>query len=56
MTDPVGAMGVVARWRRLPVAVRDLPFAVLLAVGSVLPALAGNGTEVGGLPDRPRTR
>lgn len=53
MTDPVGAMGVVARWRRLPVAVRDLPFAVLLAVGSVLPALAGHGTEVGGLPDRP---
>ncbi|MEU4146913.1 sensor histidine kinase [Streptomyces parvulus] len=41
------------RWRRLDVTVRDLPFAVLLLVASLLPALRGNGTEVGGLPTRP---
>ncbi|RDD87564.1 sensor histidine kinase [Streptomyces parvulus] len=41
------------RWRRLDVTVRDLPFAVLLLVASLMPALRGNGTEVGGLPTRP---
>ncbi|MFF9044942.1 sensor histidine kinase [Streptomyces parvulus] len=41
------------RWRRLDVTVRDLPFAVLLLIASLLPALRGNGTEVGGLPTRP---
>ncbi|MFF7603631.1 histidine kinase [Streptomyces parvulus] len=40
------------RWRRLDVTVRDLPFAVLLLIASLLPALRGNGTEVGGLPTR----
>ncbi|GAA3769651.1 histidine kinase [Plantactinospora mayteni] len=40
-------------WRRCDVTVRDLPFALLLAVGSVLPALHGYGTRVGDLPSRP---
>ncbi|GAA2565919.1 MULTISPECIES: sensor histidine kinase [Streptomyces] len=40
-------------WRRLDVTVRDLPFGLLLLVASLLPALRGNGTEVGGLPTRP---
>lgn len=40
-------------WRRLPVTVRDLPLALLLAVASLLPALHGSGTELGGLPARP---
>ncbi|GAA1860404.1 histidine kinase [Actinomadura bangladeshensis] len=33
--------------------VRDLPLALLLAVGSLIPALHGLGTQVGGVPDRP---
>ncbi|WHM29981.1 histidine kinase [Streptomyces sp. BPPL-273] len=41
------------RWRRLDVTVRDLPFALLLLIASLLPALRGNGTEIGGLPTRP---
>ncbi|MEO3924173.1 histidine kinase [Micromonosporaceae bacterium B7E4] len=40
-------------WRRCHVTVRDLPFALLLAVASLLPALHGQGTQVGDLPNRP---
>ncbi|SFK65994.1 Histidine kinase [Streptosporangium canum] len=40
-------------WRRCDVVVRDLPFGLLLAVASLLPALHGKGTQVGDLPTRP---
>ncbi|GAB3210922.1 Histidine kinase [Marinactinospora thermotolerans DSM 45154] len=40
-------------WHRLDVTVRDLPLGILLLVASTVPALHGNGTEVGGLPTRP---
>ncbi|SEN35149.1 sensor histidine kinase [Nonomuraea pusilla] len=41
------------RWRRCDVVARDLPFGLLLAVLSLLPALHGKGTQVGDLPVRP---
>ncbi|MFG3164875.1 sensor histidine kinase [Streptomyces sp. NPDC048232] len=44
--------GMSERWRRLDVTVRDLPLGVLLLIASLLPALRGNGTEIGGLPTR----
>jgi signal transduction histidine kinase len=37
-------------WRRSHVTVRDLPFALLLAVLSLLPAFHGRGTQVGDMP------
>jgi signal transduction histidine kinase len=40
-------------WRRLPVTVRDLPFALLPALASVVPALHNRGTQLGDLPRRP---
>ncbi|MER5795421.1 histidine kinase [Streptomyces sp. NPDC001980] len=40
-------------WHRLDVTVRDLPLGLLLLAGSFLPALHGNGTQVGDLPTRP---
>ncbi|MFB9832974.1 sensor histidine kinase [Actinoallomurus acaciae] len=40
-------------WRRSDVTVRDLPCALLLAAGSLLPAFHGFGTELGDLPTRP---
>jgi signal transduction histidine kinase len=40
-------------WRRWDVTVRDLPLALVLAVGSLIPALHGLGTQVGDLPNRP---
>ncbi|MDP9868611.1 MULTISPECIES: sensor histidine kinase [Streptosporangium] len=40
-------------WRRCDVVIRDLPFGLLLAVASLLPALHGKGTQVGDLPARP---
>ena len=40
-------------WRRCDVTVRDLPVALLLAVTSLLPALHGEGTQIGDLPSRP---
>jgi len=43
----------VDRWRRCDVTVRDLPFAVLLAAISLLPAAGSYGTQVGGLPTHP---
>ncbi|SDT44119.1 sensor histidine kinase [Microlunatus soli] len=41
------------RWRRLDVTLRDAPLAVLLAGASLVPAFAGYGTQIGGLPNRP---
>jgi signal transduction histidine kinase len=41
------------RWRRLDVTVRDLPWAMLFVVGSLMPSFQGHGTEVGDLPARP---
>jgi len=41
------------RWRRWPVTVRDLPFALLVVVASVLPPLRNRGTQLGDLPTRP---
>ncbi|WP_307071723.1 sensor histidine kinase [Streptomyces sp. B3I8] len=40
-------------WYRLDVVVRDLPFGLLLLVGSFVPALSKNGTVLGGVHDRP---
>jgi signal transduction histidine kinase len=40
-------------WRRYDVTVRDLPLALVLALGSLVPALHGLGTQVGGVPTRP---
>ncbi|MEU4703845.1 histidine kinase [Nonomuraea dietziae] len=40
-------------WRRCDVVVRDLPFGLLMAVASLLPALHGKGTQVGDLLARP---
>ncbi|MEV0146472.1 MULTISPECIES: sensor histidine kinase [unclassified Nonomuraea] len=40
-------------WRRSDVVVRDLPFGLVLAAVSFLPALHGKGTQVGDLPVRP---
>ncbi|NUR82864.1 MAG: two-component sensor histidine kinase, partial [Nonomuraea sp.] len=49
----IDARPVTDRWRRCDVVVRDLPLGLLLAVASFLPALHGNGTQVGDLPARP---
>lgn len=43
----------VAVWRRSPVVVRDLPLAVLIAVAPWVGALAGQGTRLGDVPQRP---
>lgn len=43
----------VAVWRRSPVVVRDLPLAVLIAVAPWVEALAGQGTRLGDVPQRP---
>ena len=40
-------------WRRCDVVVRDLPFALTLAVASFLPVFEGQETQVGDLPARP---
>lgn len=40
-------------WRRWDVTVRDLPFALLLVVASMLSALDNRGTQLGDLPTRP---
>ncbi|WP_019545398.1 sensor histidine kinase [Streptomyces sulphureus] len=40
-------------WRRLPVTVRDLPLGLPFLVASLLPSLHNNGTQLGGVPDRP---
>jgi signal transduction histidine kinase len=41
------------RWRRLPVPVRDMPLALLLAAAVLVPAVNSEGTQIGGLPTRP---
>ncbi|WP_432843670.1 sensor histidine kinase [Dactylosporangium sp. CA-092794] len=41
------------RWRRFDVTVRDLPFALLLGLASLVPALQGYGTRLGDQPARP---
>jgi signal transduction histidine kinase len=40
-------------WRRFDVTARDAPFALLLAVISLVPGLDNYGTQVGDLPHRP---
>lgn len=40
-------------WQRLDVTLRDLPLALLLLAVSLIPALHGYGTHVGGVPNRP---
>ncbi|MDT0530302.1 histidine kinase [Micromonospora sp. DSM 115977] len=40
-------------WQQWPVTVRDLPFALALALAAVVPALERQGTQLGDLPDRP---
>jgi signal transduction histidine kinase len=40
-------------WRRLDVAVRDLPLGLALIVASLVPALNDRGTQLGELPGRP---
>ncbi|XTZ17476.1 sensor histidine kinase [Micromonospora echinospora] len=40
-------------WRQWPITIRDLPFALALALAAVVPALARQGTQLGDLPDRP---
>ncbi|MEW1910431.1 histidine kinase [Kitasatospora sp. NPDC085895] len=40
-------------WRRLDVALRDLPLGTVFLVASFLPGLRGHGTQVGDLPTRP---
>jgi signal transduction histidine kinase len=40
-------------WRRLDVAVRDLPLGALLLAVSLLPVLQRHGTRLGGVADRP---
>ncbi|WP_203924877.1 histidine kinase [Rugosimonospora africana] len=40
-------------WRRCDVTVRDLPFALLLVIASLLPVLRGHETQVGDLAARP---
>lgn len=41
------------RWQRLDVTVRDLPLALLFLSLSLVPAMHGYGTQVGGVPTRP---
>jgi signal transduction histidine kinase len=48
-----GRRRVPELWHRLDVTVRDLPLGILLLLASAVPALRGNGTEIGGLPTRP---
>lgn len=50
MTSP---RGLREQWRRLPVTVRDLPVGLPFLVASLLPSLHNNGTQLGGVPDRP---
>ncbi|XVV12569.1 sensor histidine kinase [Actinoplanes sp. CA-131856] len=44
---------VVERWRGLPVPVRDLPLALVLAIVSLAPEVNSHGTQVGDVPTRP---
>ncbi|GGK70956.1 two-component sensor histidine kinase [Sphaerisporangium melleum] len=49
----IGIRRIPDLWRRCDVVVQDLPFALLFAALSFVPAFDGHGTEVGELPDRP---
>lgn len=49
MTDP---RRVPDAWHRLPVLVRDVPLAVVLALVPLVPALHDQGTQLGDLPRR----
>ncbi|MBX6385696.1 MAG: two-component sensor histidine kinase [Microbispora sp.] len=40
-------------WARSDVVIRDLPLALFLTIASFLPALRGQGTQLGDLPTRP---
>ncbi|MFG2004023.1 sensor histidine kinase [Spirillospora sp. NPDC048911] len=40
-------------WRRCDVTVRDLPLALVLLAGSLVPSFHGYGTQIGDRPDRP---
>ncbi len=40
-------------WQRLDVTLRDLPLGLLLLVASLIPSLHGQGTEFGGVAERP---
>jgi signal transduction histidine kinase len=40
-------------WRRWDVTVRDLPLALVIAAGTLVPALHTRGTQLGDLPGRP---
>lgn len=42
-----------ALWQRLDVTVRDMPLALLLLGVSLLPPLHGQGTQIGGVAERP---
>ncbi|MFI5913131.1 sensor histidine kinase [Dactylosporangium sp. NPDC051541] len=44
---------MIERWRRLDVTVRDLPFGLLLAALSLIPAVNSHGTQFGGVATRP---
>lgn len=44
---------ILGRWRSSDVVLRDLPFPLLLAVASLVPALHVPGTQLGDLPTRP---
>lgn len=44
---------ILDRWRSSDVVLRDLPFPLLLAVASLVPALHVPGTQLGDLPTRP---
>lgn len=44
---------VRAAWQSSDVTVRDLPLALAAALAPLVPSLQGQGTELGGLPDRP---
>ncbi|WP_136520609.1 sensor histidine kinase [Cellulomonas telluris] len=49
MSDP---RRLADAWRRLPLVVRDLPLAVVLALSPLVPALQGQGTQLGHVPQR----
>ncbi|UBU12495.1 sensor histidine kinase [Nonomuraea gerenzanensis] len=50
MIDPRRVMSL---WQRYDVVVRDLPFGLVVAAVSLMPAMHGKGTQVGDLPARP---
>jgi signal transduction histidine kinase len=49
----IGTGRLAQHWQQLPVPVRDVPLALLLAASSLIPAVNSNGTQIGDLPTRP---